>query len=123
VFDMKGTECYKNDTCSRDPECPFVRGCISAEDTDILPALNEASEQTVGHAPTRPDALYLVPPALLADLGQEYGIARRIAIGPAVRQTRHRCLFCWLVAFLPDHHRCPHGRLDCEQCELEAEGW
>lgn len=36
---------------------------------------------------------------------------------------RHRCLVCWIVSKLPNHHLCPHGRLVCEGCELEAAGW
>jgi len=36
---------------------------------------------------------------------------------------KHRCPACWLVSLLPGHHRCAHGRLVCEQCELEAGGW
>ena len=36
---------------------------------------------------------------------------------------KHRCLLCWLISKLPGHHRCPHGRLVCEQCEVEASGW
>jgi hypothetical protein len=35
----------------------------------------------------------------------------------------HHCLFCWLVSKLPGHHRCDHGRLVCEQCELRSAGW
>ena len=36
---------------------------------------------------------------------------------------KHRCLVCWIVGLLPGHHRCPHGRLVCERCEVEAAGW
>jgi hypothetical protein len=36
---------------------------------------------------------------------------------------RHICLVCMFVSWLPGHHRCPHGRLVCERCEVEAAGW
>ena len=36
---------------------------------------------------------------------------------------RHICFVCMVVSWLPGHHRCPHGRLVCERCELEAAGW
>jgi len=47
-------------------------------------------------------------------------------INPVIQPNnnrKHVCVFCWIVGLLPWHHRCPHGRLVCERCEVEAAGW
>lgn len=63
-----------------------------------------------------------VPTDLLADyadMNDLIGKALRgeIELRPLPTPKRHRCLICWLVALLPGHDRCEHGRIACDDCD------
>jgi hypothetical protein len=93
-----------------DPACPLLGGC------------RESSERLI----QQQSVIIEISKDLLEDFRLNSDLMSRVLSGeielkPVSEPERHRCLACWLVALLPGHDRCPHGRLSCEECsEL---GW
>lgn len=114
---MKASGCHTADTCVMDPACPFAADCRSVEDACEPEPLAVKSSATA-----------LIPQALLEDLGAMddmsdlLGKALRgeIHLKPPPDPERHRCVLCWLLAKLPGHDRCDHGRLNCDDCYSDS---
>ena len=72
---------------------------------------------------TKSAATFMIPQELLEDM-QGFDVSdwlRKALRGeieprPPVKPSWHRCVFCWLISWLPGHDRCEHGRLSCDDC-------